>query len=281
MTILFDAPKSKVPAGIAWTTTIFSLLCLVYALWPETPKREGVVLSNSARALLVHNRALSVRSSFPRPEVEYTHSNDPDAQMLQVARAFAVPASPPLLRPLPLFGVDAVGSPRAWDGRSEDGIISSPDTEFSATHKDRFGNPCYRDPNKVPIDTLRLLSPLPREVDRCGYRSALLYQDGRQPIPSYFFRYSAIDTEINTYDISEFMESGKWSIADLEELVRQKYAFSPIATVNLYIILKEGNSPMATEFVSSRIVNREYLDEYLETGKCPLLYEVKPYCFNR
>jgi hypothetical protein len=159
------------------------------------------------------------------------------------------------LPPLPPYGMAALGQSGAWKGDTESG---------SGMRTDTSGNVCL-DAKDYTTTQLRQMLPATKSDDGCFYLHYYLSRNDVPPSDVLAFK-----TYFDGFSLRDFVKSGLWRVSDFEQLAHRK--LSPYAALNVYLILKQANSPLAG-YVAGRqddgIEDRHYLDLYLQTGACP------------
>ncbi len=254
-----------------------TLVVFAYLRSPEKPKWDGVMPDERAQGAVISSDVVPALLARLVPHVELSkHETKSDAV---VASAKDVP----VLAPLSPYGMAAIGSGGAWDGHTENGQNTPFETRLSASLRDHLGNPCVLNHDKIPTHALRGLVPPPDMKDDCGYQWTLILR--KDALPADVLAHLPPSYMLASSEVYMYAHGGMWVVADFEALVRRGQVFGEIANVNVYLLLKQSNSPWTESFANqdeTYVGEKTHLKKFLSTGKCPSSDAVvEQFCFEQ
>lgn len=259
---------------------ITALVVFAYLRSPEKPKWDGVMPDERAQGAVISSGVAPALLARLVPHVELSKHETKSDTAFAGANNVSVP---PTLPPLSPYGMAAIGSGGAWDGHTENGQNTPFETRISTSLRDHLGNPCVLNHDKITTHALRGLVPPPDMKDNCGYQSTLILR--KDALPADVLAHLPPSYMLASSEVYVYAHSGMWGVADFEALVRRGQVFGEMANVNMYLLLKQSNSPWAESFVSqgeTYVGEKTLLKHFLSTGKCPTADAVvEQFCFEQ
>ncbi len=253
MAIIYIRQKRGILGLVIWTGVIATLAVSTYFVLLHqslqeysTPKVSSfpiVALANEAQVAIQSER-VNIEQHAVAPKMGNPHSS-------------AVDVAPPL----PKYGMNAMGADGAWDNTKE---------VEEKSKVDDHGNVCVNVKGYTTA-VLRTMLPPPNSLDFCDY--AREYRRRADQTPADVL---ADNEYFDGNSISRYFTLEVWTVSDIEQLARRK--LSPMAALNVYLFLKQANSPVVVYLLGRRDdkIDRSAIEDYLIDGNC--LGGVGPYC---